>query len=135
MDVDGMKSLWDQEFDGLIYQSEESAEPFTSWQAIADYWDAAPTVVEAVDEWRSLDRWTTMVGDVATIFTRLTIAIRLVNVPKPLTGEIRCSLVMRQTPSGKWLEVKSIPVATGGGLPNFYTVESIADPEPERPSA
>ena len=100
IDVEGMKSLWDKDFGDLVYQAEEGPEPLLTWQAIAEYWEAGPTVVEAVDEWRCLDRHTTVLGDVALIFTRLSVNVRLVDVPKPLTGEIRCSLVVHETPSG-----------------------------------
>jgi hypothetical protein len=100
VDVEAIKSLWDQEFDGLVYQSEENPKPLLSWQAISDYWDAAPTILESIPEWRSLTLDSTMVNGLALVFTNLMTSLRLKGIPRSFDGELRCSLVMHETEAG-----------------------------------
>lgn len=100
IDVSRIKELWDQDFDGLVYQSEDNPEPLTTWKEISDYWDAAPTILESVEEWRSVQRETCIVGDVALVFTKIKMGLRIHGVSSPFEGNIRCSLIMHKTGGG-----------------------------------
>jgi ketosteroid isomerase-like protein len=100
LDFDAMKTLWDAEFDDLVYQPEEYESPFHTWPDILEYWSNVPTIVESVPEWREIDGHVAVVGDAAIVYSKLMTSIRIHNVEKPFDGELRCSLGLRRTAKG-----------------------------------
>ncbi|MDE8671110.1 hypothetical protein PY310_21425 [Pseudarthrobacter sp. H3Y2-7] len=78
VDAARMKRLFDQSFDGLIYQPEEVPDPMLTWDAIDKYWDAIPTVVGSIPEWRELISRVSVDGNSATVYLKLQTHIELI---------------------------------------------------------
>ncbi len=89
MDAEKMKSLFDSNFPGLVYQCEESADPMFTWAEIAAYWDAAPTLVREVPEWRELVKKVAIDGDSAFVYAKLDTHLEVFDAKRPLKGELR----------------------------------------------
>ncbi|MBS1886034.1 MAG: nuclear transport factor 2 family protein [Actinobacteria bacterium] len=102
IDVAGMKSLWKQDFDHLVYQPEDQPQPFRTWQEISDYWDAAPSVLESVVEWKSVEHDLSVCSDIAILFTRLSTDLRVQGVSEPFDGDVRCTLIFNRS-GAEWL--------------------------------
>ena len=100
LDSAAMKALFDQDFPGLVYQSEENADPLYTWDEIAAYWDNVPTLVERIPEWRELSRKVAVDGDTAWVYAKLQTRIDVFNAKKALIGELRSSIGMHRTPQG-----------------------------------
>lgn len=100
MDARAMKALFDQDFDGLVYQAEENAEPLYSWSEIEAYWDAAPSLVSSVPEWRELTSKTTIDGDHGFVYTKLQTHLEVVGARRPLLGELRAVIGLRRASAG-----------------------------------
>jgi ketosteroid isomerase-like protein len=96
MDAEGMKSLFDADFPGLVYQCEESADPMFTWAEIAAYWDAAPTLVREVPVWRELTRKVAIDGDSAFIYSKLDTHLEVFGAKRPLIGELRALIGLRR---------------------------------------
>jgi len=92
VDAPRMKSLFDQSFDGLIYQPEEIPDPMFTWDVIDKYWDAIPSIVESIPEWRELTSQVSVDGNSATVYLKLQTHIELIGAQKPLIGELRVTL-------------------------------------------
>ncbi len=104
MAVDGerMKALWDHDFDGLIYQAEERADPMYDWPAIAKYWETANQVLERVNEWTERSRKIAIAGDAALVYVKLMTRLKIVGVQNEFAGELRVSLGLHRR-NGRWL--------------------------------
>ena len=100
LDFDAMKTLWDAEFDDLVYQPEEYESPFSTWPDILEYWSKVPTIVESVSAWQEIDGHIAVIGDAAVVYSKLMTSIRIRDVEKPFDGELRCSLGLRRTATG-----------------------------------
>ncbi|MEV5303253.1 nuclear transport factor 2 family protein [Amycolatopsis methanolica] len=101
LDVSGMKKLFDQEFQGLIYQSEETESPMYTWGEIDAYWDNIPGIVSSIPEWRVLDEKVAVDDDTATVYLKLATHIELVGAKEPLVGVLRATLGARKR-DGVW---------------------------------
>jgi ketosteroid isomerase-like protein len=101
LDVAGMKSLFDHDFDGMIYQAEETADPLYSWPEISAYWDAIPAIVSAIPEWRELDKKVAVDDDSAAVYSKLRTNIEIKGAKRPLIGDLRVVLGMRKA-AGDW---------------------------------
>jgi ketosteroid isomerase-like protein len=101
MDAEGMKALFDSDFPGLVYQCEESPDPMYTWDEIAAYWDAAPTLVREVPEWRGLTRKVTLDGDSAFIYSKLDTHLEVFGAKRPLKGELRALIGLHRA-DGDW---------------------------------
>lgn len=104
MAVDGerMKALWDHEFDGLIYQAEEYADPIYDWPGIAKYWESANQVLERVNEWTELSRKVAITGEAALVYAKMMTRLKVVGVKNEIVGELRVSLGLHRR-NGRWL--------------------------------
>jgi ketosteroid isomerase-like protein len=97
LDAPRMKSLFDQSFDGLIYQPEEAPDPMFTWDEIDKYWDAIPLVVESIPEWRELRSRVSVDGDSALVYLKLQTHIELIGAKQPLIGQLRVTLGAHKT--------------------------------------
>ena len=100
LDAKAMKSLFDEEFSGLVYQAEENPDPMYTWAEIDAYWTGAPTLVQRIPEWRELSRKIAIDGDTAWVYAKLQTHLEIFNAKKPLIGELRASIGLRRTPRG-----------------------------------
>lgn len=95
-----MKALFDPGHAGIVYQAEESPEPMVTWAAIDAYWSAAPSIVEAIPEWRELTRKVAVSGDTAFVYTKLATRIDVKGAKRPLIGDLRVSIGLQRTGRG-----------------------------------
>ena len=100
LDVYGMKALFDQDFDGLIYQPAEAPDPMLSWSEISAYWDSIPAIVASIPEWRELDRKVVVDRESAYVYSKLDTNILVKDAKRPLIGDLRVVLCMHRTASG-----------------------------------
>lgn len=105
LDVPRMKSLFDQSFDGLIYQSEETPDAMFTWEEIDKYWDAIPAVLASLPEWRELRSQVSLDGDSALVYLKLQTHIELIGAKKPLLGQLRVTLGAHKV-NGAWKLIK-----------------------------
>ncbi|MGE0520494.1 MAG: nuclear transport factor 2 family protein [Candidatus Binatia bacterium] len=104
VDARAMKALFDQEYDGLVYQAEELTDPLYDWPSIAKYWDAAHTVLERVNEWTELSRKVAITGDAAFVYAKTMTRLKIVGVQNELAGELRSTLGLHRR-NGRWLMI------------------------------
>lgn len=101
VDAEGMKALFDQDFPGLVYQSEENVDPMYSWAEIDAYWDAAANVVDRIPEWRELTRKVSVDDDSAIVYAKLQTHLEVKGAKRPLLGELRCLIGLHKA-QGAW---------------------------------
>jgi len=100
LDSSKMKDLFDHAFPGLVYQSEENAEPMYTWEEIDAYWTAVPQIVAAIPDWTELTRKIAVDGDTAFVYAKLMTHLEVHGAKKPLIGELRASIGMRRADGG-----------------------------------
>ena len=100
VDAEGMKALFDRDFPGLVYQSEENKDPMYTWAEIDAYWTNAVGLVARIPVWRELSRKIAVDGDAAWIYVKLDTRLEINGAKKPLLGELRASIGLRRTASG-----------------------------------
>jgi hypothetical protein len=94
-DPSAMKELWDHSGD-LIYQSEEMDHVLLTWDAVDEYWDKIPGLIDAIPEWLPTETHYLRHGDSATIYAKLHTNIVLAGSRKPLIGDLRVTLGARR---------------------------------------
>ncbi|HCU91086.1 MAG TPA: DUF4440 domain-containing protein [Gammaproteobacteria bacterium] len=99
VDGDAMKRLFDQGSDGLIYQSEENADPMYTWAEIDAYWSGAPEIVDRIPEWRELGRKIAILDDTAFVYAKLQTHLEIIGAKRPLLGELRVSIGLHRKDS------------------------------------
>ncbi len=92
VDGDAMKQLFEQDSAGLVYQSEESADPMYTWAEIDAYWSGAPEIVDRIPEWRELSRKVAVFGKTAFVYAKLQTHLEITGAKRPLIGELRVSI-------------------------------------------
>jgi hypothetical protein len=98
----GMKDLWDHDYAGVTYQSEENPEALLSWSEIDAYWDWVPTIVMGIPEFETQSRKIAFSGDVAFVFATIRVVMDIKGVPELWTGDpLRASLVLHEV-GGAW---------------------------------
>lgn len=100
VDVELMKSVFDGDDPGFIYQSEEAPLPLKTASELNVFWDNAGGLMPGVPEWRELETDISFFGDIAVMFTRIQAIILVEGVKEPITGPIRCTIVLREVDSG-----------------------------------
>jgi ketosteroid isomerase-like protein len=101
-DVKTLRSLWDDKYDGLVYQAEEFATPLVSWLHIKHYYrDILSKVIEKVEKFKRTGLWIDVFGDVGFVYMISDFTMRIKNVPEPYNGSVRQTFVMRQV-NGSW---------------------------------
>ena len=102
LDVSLLRSLWDDRVEPPIYLAEENPKALLSMSEISAYLAAAPSVVESVPRWDELERAISVSGDVATIYARTFVTLKIHGVTKPFEGEVRTTHVMHRR-GRRWL--------------------------------
>lgn len=98
----GMKELWDQEYDGLAYQSEENPDPMFAWKDIDAYWSWVPSVVKEIHEFETTARQISFCGDVALVFATARVVMDIEGVPELFIGDpVRVSIGLHEV-DGQW---------------------------------
>ena len=102
--VDGelMKSLWDADYPGVVYQAEESADPIYDWQGIAKYWDTVNQILIGVSRWDEVTRKVAITGDAALVYAKTMTSLKLAGVTNEFAGELRSTLGLHRR-HGRWL--------------------------------
>jgi len=99
MDLKAMKDLWDNGYEHLVYQPEEVELPFTTWDAIVDYWRRLPEFVSRI-EGREYSSDVAVLGDVALVYWRGHTTVEFRHSSESLAGDSRLSAALRRTDGG-----------------------------------
>lgn len=92
-----MLSLFDKEFDGIIYQAEENPSGLTSYKEIETYWHNARNLLEKVTDWSELSKSVAMPGpNVAIVWAEVMTALKTTILAEQVCGKIRCSIGLRK---------------------------------------
>jgi len=105
LDIDLMLSLFDESFDGLVFQAEEEPNGITTYEGIVKYWrNLAGVFSPEVREWREVQPMRVIFLDTraAVIWTEVASIIKAVNMPKSICGGLRFTLGVRKRANGKW---------------------------------
>ena len=68
MDVEALKSIWDQDYDNLIYIAQEAAQPVRGWTGIERYYERVAGFLGRVKTMTVGDLSVDVLGDVAYVF-------------------------------------------------------------------
>ncbi len=101
-DINGVRSAWDDTYEGLVYQAEEFAGPHVTWPHIKHYYREVLTkLIESIDNWERTDLRINTVGDMgfAYMVSRFTMSIK--EVAEPYSGTVRQTFVVRRV-NGQW---------------------------------
>ena len=103
VDAKQMLSLFDPDYEGVIYQSEENPEAIMKYSDLVQYWTNATQILAKVPDWRELKKKVAFVGnDSAVIWALLETKLHLnVSPSQELGGKLRCVLGLRKA-GGKW---------------------------------
>ena len=98
-----MLSLFDPNFEGVVYQSEENPEALLTYDAIVSYWTNAANILSKVPEWKELKKSVSFLNNDAAFIWVLLETTLLLNVspPQELSGKLRCGIGLRRA-NGKW---------------------------------
>jgi ketosteroid isomerase-like protein len=99
MDLQAQKALWDDGYEHLLYQPEEVEVPFTTWDAIVDYWRSIPGFVSRI-EGREISSEVAVLGDVALVYWRGHTTVEFKNSSELLAGDSRLSAALHRTDRG-----------------------------------
>jgi len=100
-DISLMLTLFDKDFDGIIYQAEENPGGLTSYKQVEEYWQNAHLLLSKVTEWTELKRSVAQVApNVAIVWVELMTGLITTVMPETVAGKIRCSIGMRKGSSG-----------------------------------
>jgi ketosteroid isomerase-like protein len=100
-DVDGLRNLWDNTYDGLIYQAEEFAGPLTTWIQIKHYYrEVLSKVILRVERWHRTGLWIRTFGDTAYAYATTDFTMVVKNVSQPYRGTVRQTFLVRRLNDG-----------------------------------
>lgn len=105
LDLELMLSLFDETFDGLVFQAEEEAHGITTYEGIAQYWrNLAAVYAPQAKEWRETrpKQVVFLDANAALIWTELATTIQVSNMPKSICGGLRFTLGLRKRANGQW---------------------------------
>lgn len=104
VDVDGMVSLFDKEFEGLVYQAEEIEHGIIGYEGIVEYWRNTKKVMAAVKEWRDVvpKRVIFVTPVVAFVWAEVMSALNATFIPKDIWGVLRCTIGLHKKSNGQW---------------------------------
>lgn len=92
-----MTSLFDQDFDGVIYQAEENPGGLSSYKEVEAYWHNAHNLLEKVTEWTELTKSISLLGpNVGMVWAEVMTALKTTVMPQSVVGKVRCSIGVRK---------------------------------------
>ena len=96
-----MLTLYDKDFDGMLYQSEENPSGLTTYKDVVAYWHDAHNLLATVTDWTEMTKSVSFLAPTAAIIwaeimTTLTTTI----MPEKIVGKMRCSIGVRKGQHG-----------------------------------
>ena len=99
-DRERLNSLWDQEYQQLIYIAEENNDALLSWGAISKYYDAFPDMVES-GEFSLGSLMVDVLGDAAYAYCTFLAKVNIKGIDHPMVFDARNTFVLRRS-GGRW---------------------------------
>jgi ketosteroid isomerase-like protein len=65
MDIEGLKAIWDQDYDNILYIPQEKAQPVRGWASVEQYYESVARLFKRVMTMRVSDVSLDVFGDVA----------------------------------------------------------------------
>jgi len=93
-------SIWEQEYDPLIYVAMEKPEPIYGWLAIKQYYAALPEHLEKVEAKQVDNIQISLLGDTAMAFFRFHSTVRIKGQDELFEPRGRVTMLFRHTPAG-----------------------------------
>jgi len=101
-DISGVRSAWDDTYDGLVYQAEEFAGPLVTWTHIKHYYREVLTkLIESVDNFERTGLWINTIGNVGFAYMVSNFTMSIKGAARPYSGTVRQTFVVRQV-NGQW---------------------------------
>lgn len=102
-DVNGVRSVWDDTYDSLVYQCEEMAGPLTNWRHIKHYYREVLTkLIKKVEKFDRTGLWISSdAGGLGFAYQVSDFTMLVHGVDAPYSGSVRQTFVLRQV-GGKW---------------------------------
>ena len=96
-----MLSLYDKDFDGMLYQAEENPSGLTTYKDIEKYWHNAHNLLATVTDWSEMAKSVSFLTPTsaivwAEVMTELTTTV----MPEKIIGKISCSIGVRKGKQG-----------------------------------
>lgn len=96
-----MLTLFDRNFNGVIYQAEENPSGLPSYKDVDAYWHAAHNMLVKVSDWTEMTKSVAILSPtVAIIWAELMTGLRTTLLPQDVCGKIRCSIGVRKSDQG-----------------------------------
>jgi len=101
MDWEGLKGIWDQDYDNILYIPEERAQPVCGWAGIENYFRGAADSVRQVGAMKLSDISIDVFGDLAYAFCNFHFEADLKRLEKPFITDGRDTFILRRK-EGAW---------------------------------
>ncbi len=101
-DVDALRRLWDDTYEGLVYQAEEFPTPLVTWRHIKHYYrEVLSKTIEKVEKVNRTGLWIDVFGDVCFGYMISDFTMKIRRAPELYNGSVRQTFVMRNV-NGSW---------------------------------
>ncbi|MGC1382385.1 MAG: nuclear transport factor 2 family protein [Candidatus Acidiferrales bacterium] len=96
-----MLSLYDKEFDGMLYTAEEIPSGLLTYKDIAAYWHNAHNLLASVTDWTEMAKSVSFLSPTAgIIWAEVMTALTTTVMPEKIVGKLRCSIGVRKGKQG-----------------------------------
>jgi SnoaL-like domain len=96
-----MLSLYDKEFDGMLYTAEEIPSGLLTYKDIEAYWHNAHNLLASVTDWTEMAKSVSFLSPTAAIiWAEVMTALTTTVMPEKITGKLRCSIGVRKGRQG-----------------------------------
>ncbi len=117
LSVELLEGIWDQEYKPIIYLAAEHDKPFTDWESVRAYYEAAPEALSDAKMHVLLEGLSiNVLGDFAYAFFPFEFSATLKKTQRHIEAEGHVTMVLRKG-GGAWRVVhyhESCPLATTG---------------------
>jgi ketosteroid isomerase-like protein len=101
MDAEGLKAIWDQDYDNIIYIPEEAAQPVRGWAGVEQYYKNIAGLLERVRTMTVSDLSVDVFGDVAYAFCNFHFEGDIKGQSQPFITDGRDTFILRRK-GGTW---------------------------------
>jgi ketosteroid isomerase-like protein len=101
MDCNGLKAIWDRDYDNSISIPLEAAKPHTDWAGVEEYYKNVAAFVEWVKAMRVSDLSVDVFGDIAYALCHVHAEVAFQGQSQPLILDARDTFILRRK-GGAW---------------------------------
>ncbi|HXG67285.1 MAG TPA: nuclear transport factor 2 family protein [Blastocatellia bacterium] len=100
-DIEGLKAIWDQDYDNIIYIAQEAARPVRGWAGVEQYYKHVDGLFEPARTMTVSDLSVDVFGDVAYAYCVFHFEGKFKGQSEPFLADGRDTFILRRK-SGTW---------------------------------